>query len=303
MNESPGNPTRQAAPGWPLFRVAGIRVSIHWSWFLVAVYEIQTRRGDYGSPVWNVAEYLALFGMVLLHEFGHAFACRMTGGQADEIVLWPLGGVAFVRPPSRPGALLWSIAAGPLVNALLVPFLALLTSMTAGVDPDMRKLVHTVSFINLVLLVFNLLPVYPLDGGQILRALLWFVIGPIKSLLVASVIGILGAIALGVFAWMKSGIWLGVIAVFILIRSLDGLRRARSIPSVSSPARHHDLHCPSCGQSPPCADLWACDACGKKFDTFVTGALCPGCGKGFGWTSCPLCGTVHPSESWKSRAG
>jgi Zn-dependent protease len=57
----------------------------------------------------------------LFHEFGHALACRQVGGQADLIVLWPLGGVAYVSPPPRPGALLWRIAAGPLVNVLLVP--------------------------------------------------------------------------------------------------------------------------------------------------------------------------------------
>jgi Zn-dependent protease len=292
-------PAHAASHGWPLFRVRGIQVSIHWSWFLVAVYEIQTRRGDYSSPIWNVAEYLALFLMVLLHEFGHAFACRMTGGQADEIILWPLGGVAFVRPPARPGALLWSIAAGPLVNALLVPCLALLSMATMGAGADMKKLVHTVSFLNLVLLVFNILPVYPLDGGQILRALLWFVIGPVRSLMVASVIGILGALALGIVAWIKAGIWLGILAVFILIRALEGFSQARSLSSLAAPARHQDVHCPSCGESPPCADLWNCDACGRKFDTFATGGRCPQCGKGFGWTSCPLCGAVHQTDAFR----
>lgn len=301
MAESPEQrnvPTQSASRGWPLFRMAGIRVSIHWSWFLVALYEIQARRGDYSSPIWNVAEYLALFGMVLLHEFGHAFACRMTGGRADEIILWPLGGVAFISPPARPGALLWSIAAGPLVNALLVPCLALLSMATADAVVDLRKLVHTVAFLNLVLLVFNILPVYPLDGGQILRALLWFLIGPVKSLMAASVVGILGALALGIVAWMSSGIWLGIVAAFILIRSLEGFRRAGSL----SRPRHQGVHCPSCGQSPPCADLWVCDACGRKFDPFATGAICPQCGKGFGLTSCPLCGAAHPSDSWKPTA-
>src|SRR5512136_466958 len=106
-----------------LFRLAGIDLYLHWSWFLVAYYEINQRAGHYTSLVWNVLEYLALFGIVLLHEFGHSLACRQVGGQADRIVLWPLGGVAFVDPPQRPGATLWSIAAGPLVNVALVPVL------------------------------------------------------------------------------------------------------------------------------------------------------------------------------------
>ena len=62
---------------------------------------------------------------MLLHEFGHALACRQTGGHADTIVLGPLGGIAFVQPPPRPGAYLWSLAAGPLVNVILFPLFTL----------------------------------------------------------------------------------------------------------------------------------------------------------------------------------
>ena len=87
-----------------LFRVAGIDVYLHWFWFLVAAYEISTRAQHYSSITWNILEYLALFLIVLLHEFGHALACRQVGGTANKIVLWPLGGVAYVSPPPRPGA-------------------------------------------------------------------------------------------------------------------------------------------------------------------------------------------------------
>src|SRR5271157_2501041 len=86
-----------------LFRFADIDVFLHWSWFVVAVFEINARAGKYSSITWNVLEYLALFLIVLLHEFGHALACRQVGGRANRIVLWPLGGVAFVDPPPRPG--------------------------------------------------------------------------------------------------------------------------------------------------------------------------------------------------------
>ena len=106
-----------------LFRFAGIDLFLHWSWFVVAAYEINGRTGAYSSLTWNVLEYLSLFLIVMLHEFGHALACRQVGGNASRIVLWPLGGVAYVDPPPRPGATLWSIAAGPLVNVALVPIL------------------------------------------------------------------------------------------------------------------------------------------------------------------------------------
>src|SRR5437879_5298566 len=180
-----------------LFRFSEIDVFLHWSWFLLAFYEINARKGRYSSIGWNVAEYLALFVIVTLHEFGHSLACRQVGGQADQIVLWPLGGVAYVAPPQRPGATLWSIAAGPLVNVVLVPLLSLLALAAAswGWDvamPDAYQLIRAVWKINLGLLIFNMLPIYPLDGGQILRSLLWFVFGRARSLMVATIIGFVG---------------------------------------------------------------------------------------------------------------
>src|SRR6266478_1046292 len=117
-------PTRQGS--FRLFRFAGIDVFLHWSWFLIAVWQIQGGINQYSSPVWRVLEYLSLFVIVLLHEFGHSLACRQVGGEANQIVLWPFGGVAYVSPPPRPGATLWSIAAGPLVNVVLVPVLTVL---------------------------------------------------------------------------------------------------------------------------------------------------------------------------------
>src|SRR6202048_4029830 len=136
-----------------LFRFSGIDVFLHWSWFLVAAYEIQTRNGRYSSITWNVLEYLALFLIVMIHEFGHALACRQVGGRADLIVLWPLGGVAYVDPPPRPGATLWSIAAGPLVNVVLLPilFVAVTVGQSSGMAataPDLYSLLLAVRSIN-----------------------------------------------------------------------------------------------------------------------------------------------------------
>src|SRR6202044_1281945 len=182
-----------------LFRFSGIDVFLHWSWFLVAAFEIQSRNHSYSSIAWNVLEYLALFMIVPLHEFGHALACRQVGGRADRIVLWPLGGVAYVDPPPRPGATLWSIAAGPLVNVALLPILYLVTKAAqssgwAATSPDVYILLRSVLYIDLGLLVFNILPIYPLDGGQILRSLLWFVLGRARSLMVATVFGLVGVV-------------------------------------------------------------------------------------------------------------
>src|SRR5207249_4835638 len=161
-------PTRKGS--FHLFRFAGIDLYLHWSWFVIAAFEIENRARGYSSLTWNVLEYLALFLIVLLHEFGHALACRQVGGQADQIVLWPLGGVAYVAPPQRPGATLWSIAAGPLVNVALFPLLSLLLMLSRsqgweGSMPNAYSFIRAVWFMNCGLLVFNLLPIYPLDGG------------------------------------------------------------------------------------------------------------------------------------------
>src|SRR2546425_546998 len=158
-------PTRQGS--FHLFRFAGIDIYLHWSWFVVAYFSIQMRGHAYSSWTWNVLEYLSLFAIVLMHECGHALACRQVGGRADQIVLWPLGGVAYVDPPPRPGATLWSIAAGPLVNVVLMPLLLIaLFAADNWIDsaPNVLRFVQALTYINAGLLIFNLLPIYPLDG-------------------------------------------------------------------------------------------------------------------------------------------
>src|SRR6516162_1618007 len=144
-------PTRQGSIR--LFRLGGIDVYLHWWWFIAAVYEISNRRGGYSSLAWNFLEYLSLFCVILMHEFGHALACRQVGGKADQIVLWPLGGVAYVSPPPRPGPTLWSIAAGPLVNVALAPILTALAVLDHNSSwpqtmPNAYVFVRSICFVN-----------------------------------------------------------------------------------------------------------------------------------------------------------
>jgi len=217
-----------------LFKFSGIQVYLHFSWFLIAAYEFSRRAGVYSSPVWAALEYIALFAIVLLHEFGHALACRQTGGIADRIVLWPLGGIAFVNPPRRPGAMLWSIAAGPLVNVVLLPILSIaltLSRLGAGEPGDLGLFLYHVWWINLGLLIFNILPVYPLDGGQILRSLLWFPLGEIRSLQIASVIGLVGSIGLaGLMLLLGTPIfWTAIMSLFLISRAVAGWQYAKAL--------------------------------------------------------------------------
>jgi Zn-dependent protease len=230
---------------FPIFHLAGIRVYLHFTWFIVATLEVTRFAHRYHNPIWAVLEYLALFGIVLMHEFGHAFACRQTGGQADTIVLWPLGGIAFVKPPPRPGAYLWSIAAGPLVHVILFPLLFFFALVVASlhlrsVHPDFYNFVVTIFLMNAVLLFFNLIPVYPLDGGQIVRGLLWLKFGPIRSLKTASIIGFAGAILFALWAIKSRSIWLGILAFFIFAQAQAGWRAAQNLALETEKAARRD---------------------------------------------------------------
>ena len=298
-----------------LFRFAGIQVYLHWWWFVFAVVEVTLRSRAYASFVWNVAEYLALFVIVLLHEFGHSLACRQTGGKADEIVLWPLGGIAFVRPPPRPAAELWSIAAGPLVNVLLVPVIWGLMWARAnlgwGIDfPDYRRFLTAIFWINSGLLIFNLLPVYPLDGGQIVRSLLWFAVGRARSLQIATVLGAVGIVALsGGLLWLQPERWLMTLlmAGFLGQQCLAGFRHAQAILALERIPRHADFACPTCHQSPPGGPLWLCPACGGRFDPYSTVGVCPHCATARAGIPCVHCGADHSLAQWgfgrRSRPG
>lgn len=225
-----------------LFRLFGIDVFLHWSWFLVAVFLIPrfgdgTFDGTGNTPMlWSTALYLTLFLIVLLHEFGHALACKQVGGQARHIVLWPLGGVAFVQPPHRPGAHLWSIVAGPLVNVMLVPVTVIVYFLVTGSlafptasSGNLHMFVFSVMLMNFGLLVFNMFPVYPLDGGQTLMALLWFVVGRVKALKFVSTIGLIAAAMVLVLSVIFYQFWYLILALFVGLQAWNGYRMASTL--------------------------------------------------------------------------
>jgi Zn-dependent protease len=299
-----------------LFRFSGIQVYLHWSWLLVAVYQISTRPRSYSSMLWNVAEYLALFGIVLLHEFGHAFASRQVGGQSREILLWPFGGIAFVRVPPRPGAELWSIAAGPLVNVVLWPLLALAFLALAGFEawrvlfhpgvffrfaaqlPDAIQFIGTVFFINFFVLLFNVLPIYPMDGGQILRSLLWFGFGRVRSLQIATIIGFVGIGLLGVRAVLTGSVYSGLMALFLAQQCFLGWKHAQALRVQMAAPRHVGFSCPTCHEPPPGGPMWLCGQCRHPFDPFSTQGVCPHCAALQAATPCPYCGAAAPLGAW-----
>lgn len=192
--------------GIPLGHWFRIKVLLHWTFVIYAI--ISANNSQSNLRIWAITTGM-LFGTVLLHEFGHCFACRAVKGTADQIVLWPLGGLAFCAAPHRPWPQIITTAGGPLVNAILAPACWALLNyalphLVGVVKPEVfiwANIVLALGFqINLILLVFNLIPCYPMDGGRLLQGILWLTTNYRLSLEITGIVGtVIGAgfVALG----------------------------------------------------------------------------------------------------------
>src|SRR5688572_26433944 len=218
-----------------LGRIAGIRIGINWSWLVVlvllvwslasAVFPDQNDGLSDGTYLaMAVAAALLFFGSLLAHELGHALQARREGMEIDGITLWLFGGVAKFRGMFPAAGAEFRIAvAGPLVSlALGVLFAA--AAMLLALPDAVDGVAAWLGYINLVLLVFNLLPALPLDGGRVLRSALWAARDDFGwATRVSAGIGrgfgflfIAGGIALFIFANSFSGAWLAFIGWFLL---------------------------------------------------------------------------------------
>lgn len=303
-----------------IFRLFGIDVFVHWSWLIIVYIDYQSPWGRFTSPIWNLFVILGLFAIVLTHEFGHQLACRSVGGTANTIILWPFGGIAFGQPPWKASAMLWTVVAGPLVNVVLWPILGVLNhAALAGsltVSANIAEFIHQMYVINFILLVFNILPIYPLDGGKILWSLLWFVLGDGLSLQIASGIG-MAATAVGMLWLVRllaqgnglGGIYLLLMGVFLIINAWQGFQlgsrlrmqqRGRIHPSDIPTTTHPHAHCPSCNLEPPVGDFFQCGKCRQKFDLFANQGVCPHCRQDYRAASitCPQCRTPNAIAAW-----
>ncbi|MBP7141446.1 MAG: site-2 protease family protein [Opitutaceae bacterium] len=207
---------------------AGIGVYLHWTFALLLGWVFATQLSLGQSPAQalvGVLFVLAIFGCVVLHEFGHALAARRYGIATRDITLLPIGGVARLeRIPEKPAQELVVAIAGPAVNVLIaaVLFVWLATAgRLVGIDTSEMltrgSLAQRLMVVNLSLVVFNLLPAFPMDGGRALRALLAFRLGRRRATTIAASIGQAMAIVFGFL-----GLWLGhpllvLIAIFVFL--------------------------------------------------------------------------------------
>ena len=224
-------------------RLFGIDIRVHVAFVICAVVLVWMQMPDKDAVVRpsllrvlidTLGIYAILFSVVLIHEFGHCFGARYTGGEADEILIWPLGGLAMTNPPHNAVAHMITTLAGPAVNVVIcmicTPVLVLWTGSLGGVPWNPLHLgpidssifpttgqewLMNVFSISYVLLLINMLPIFPFDGGRVLQAWLWPRKGYKSSMLIATFTGMVGAVAVGLVGlFLEQGWLLLMIAAF-----------------------------------------------------------------------------------------
>jgi Zn-dependent protease len=196
-----------AAGGLTLFRVRGIRIAVDFSWFIVLFLiifwlsgtyrdELNLEQGDSEPYFLALASALLFFGSILLHELGHAFVAVRRGIGVSAITLWMFGGVARLeRDSDTPGTEFKIAIAGPIVTTVIVVICALAFILLEGssqlwdaalarndaTDSGVAAVIAWLGSINLLVLLFNLVPAFPLDGGRIARAIAWWQTGSRNS--------------------------------------------------------------------------------------------------------------------------
>lgn len=168
----------------PLGKIRGIKIQLHWSWlliFLLIVWSLATSQFPDNYKHWSSAEYwivavaaaILLFVSVLIHELSHSVVAQSKGLPVDSITLYVFGGASNLpREPESAGSEFWMAFAGPLSSIVLgVLFLGAYLSIPG---PQWLSAIFAyLGFINLILAVFNLIPAFPLDGGRVLRSIIW----------------------------------------------------------------------------------------------------------------------------------
>jgi Zn-dependent protease len=216
-----------------LGRAFGIPLFVHPTFLLIILWALySTRAHGLFAVAFVVAGVLAVFGCVLLHELGHALMARYFGIRTRDITLYPIGGVARLdRMSEKPHEELCIALAGPAVNvaiaALLTPFLIM--AAFSGAIPDATDLFTSVdgpvSFVggfllwlwqaNVFLVLFNMIPAFPMDGGRVFRAILAGMLGVVRATDIAGRVGLIVAMLLAVLGILAGNPMLVLVSLFV----------------------------------------------------------------------------------------
>jgi Zn-dependent protease len=213
-----------------LGRYAGIKVQIHWTFWLLFLFigfMVISNEGGVEDLLWNFLFIFALFFCVVLHEYGHALAARRYGIGTRSITLLPIGGVASLKDmPDDPKQEFIIAIAGPLVNVVIALLLYLVVPVDTFMvdDPELfeeqlsginaSNFLFYLLMVNVVLVVFNMIPAFPMDGGRVFRAILSTRMSRVQATKTATALGKFLAMVFFLFG-LFSNIILAVIAVFI----------------------------------------------------------------------------------------
>lgn len=241
--------------GIPIGRLLGVPINLDWSWFLILVLATWSLASGYFPeryPGWPSLQYwiiglmttVLLFVSVLLHELGHAAVAKAYHIPVKQITLFIFGGVAQLGGESRTAMSEFLIAiAGPAVSAALAA-LFFVASLAARISPPVEALMYYLAVTNLLLVAFNLLPGFPLDGGRVFRAIVWGITGNLsRATFIAVQVGKLvafGFIALGVWRMfngrLMDGLWMAFIGWF-LHQAADAQLRSQMLRDLLSEHR------------------------------------------------------------------
>jgi Zn-dependent protease/predicted transcriptional regulator len=221
-------------------RLVGIDINLHLSWFLIAVllsvslasHLLRVNAGWPLPQIWTAAviTVLALFAAIVAHEFSHALVARSRGAEVRSITLFALGGIAHLKRATADATTeFWMGIAGPIASAAIGGValgVARLLGWDYGMTPATPGMVMLVwfGFINLSLAAFNMIPGFPLDGGRVLRAILWWRSGsPVRATRIAATIGQAAAmvfVAFGLLSFVSGGgfggLWLAFAGLFLI---------------------------------------------------------------------------------------
>lgn len=228
-----------------LGRIFGVEIGLHYSWFIIALLitlslaeQFRLHNADWGNSLrWAVALFTALlfFAAIIAHELSHALVAKSQGLPVRSITLFALGGVAQIEKEAADARTeFWMGIVGP-ITSLVIGVICLGATLAMGWQPPdfperpLPAMLMWLGYINIMLAIFNMIPGFPLDGGRVLRALVWWITGDAKrATTIAAQVGqfiAFGFIVLGVFRFFGGagfgGLWIAFIGWFLLTASRE----------------------------------------------------------------------------------